>query len=257
MKITESALIGHTGLVGSTLARSRSFKSLFNSKNIGEMCGNHYSSVVCAGVRAEKWVANRNPAQDWDNIQKLINVLEKISCDHFTLISTVDVFADTQGADEKTYAGSNNAPYGLHRFQLEEWVRERFRVHKIIRLPGLFGAGLKKNILFDLIHDNSLENVSLGSSFQWYPLRRLARDLDVIESHGPDLIHIATAPVPTDELVERLFPSKRSLLRGTSTAKYDIRSVYFDLLGLGANGYHICKDEILDEISKFVVDSRL
>ena len=58
------ALIGHTGLVGGTIARSRAFDASFRSTDIDAMRGRHWDLVVCAGVRAEKWKANQDPAGD-------------------------------------------------------------------------------------------------------------------------------------------------------------------------------------------------
>mgnify|MGYP002224763577 CR=1 FL=1 len=40
--------------------------------------------------------------------------------------------------------------YGRNRLQLERWVREDYPNALIVRLPALYGIGLKKNFLFDL-----------------------------------------------------------------------------------------------------------
>ena len=40
--------------------------------------------------------------------------------------------------------------YGRNRLQLERWVREDFPAALIVRLPALYGKGLKKNCLYDL-----------------------------------------------------------------------------------------------------------
>jgi hypothetical protein len=50
-----SALIGHTGFVGSNLADQCNYSDCFNSKNISEMRGRSFDLVVCAGIQAKKW----------------------------------------------------------------------------------------------------------------------------------------------------------------------------------------------------------
>ena len=46
---------------------------------------------------------------------------------------------------------SENLPaYGKNRLQLERWVREDHPDALIVRLPALYGRGLKKNFLYDL-----------------------------------------------------------------------------------------------------------
>ena len=59
-----AALIGHSGFVGSNLARQTRFDSTYNSSNIESIAGQEFDLLVCAGVRAEKWIANANPDAD-------------------------------------------------------------------------------------------------------------------------------------------------------------------------------------------------
>ena len=67
------------------------------------------------------------------------------------LISSIAVFADSRGCCEDDAPGTDNLPaYGRNRLQLEQWVREDFPDALIVRLPALYGVGLKKNFLFDL-----------------------------------------------------------------------------------------------------------
>ena len=92
---------------------------------------------------------------------------------------------------------------------LEQFVREKFPHALTLRLPGLFGAGLKKNILFDLMHQNRLPHINPASEFQWYPLDRLWRDIQTGLDAGLDLVNLSVAPVPTKAIIERCFPSLR------------------------------------------------
>jgi hypothetical protein len=46
------ALIGHSGFVGTNLHRQRPFDYLYNSKNIGDICGRSFELIVCAGIPA-------------------------------------------------------------------------------------------------------------------------------------------------------------------------------------------------------------
>ena len=82
-----NALIGYTGFVGSNLAEQAPFEHLYNSKNIEEMNGEHFDTVVCAGVSAVKWLANKEPENDRANIAKLEATLASIKAKKFILIS--------------------------------------------------------------------------------------------------------------------------------------------------------------------------
>ena len=67
------------------------------------------------------------------------------------LISSIAVWPDSRGKYEDDTPLPDGLPaYGKNRLQLENWVREDFPEALIVRLPALYGAGLKKNFLFDL-----------------------------------------------------------------------------------------------------------
>ena len=85
-------LIGHTGFVGSNLARQTRFDATYNSANIESIAGREFELLVIAGVRAEKWIANRNPDQDKAGIDRLLQALSTARAKQVILISTVDVF---------------------------------------------------------------------------------------------------------------------------------------------------------------------
>lgn len=145
-------LVGHTGFVGSNLFESTNFDYCFNSKNITESFGLNPDLLVYSGVRAEKFLANKEPEKDFDIILEAIENIKKINPKKIVLISTVDVYPNPVAVDENTEIDMESVqPYGKNRLYLENWVSATFNDYLIVRLPGLFGKNIKKNFIFDLI----------------------------------------------------------------------------------------------------------
>ena len=250
------ALIGHTGFVGSNLCRTGRYDAFFNSRNSHEMAGHHFSEVVCAGVSAVKWKANKDPEADWRQISSLIDVLTRIRADHFVLISTVDVYSKPLQVTEDDAATETGASYGAHRARLERFVREHFLSHLIIRLPALYGRGLKKNAIFDLCHGNMVEAIDPRAQFQWYDVERLEEDMARIAPARLRLLNLTAEPVAMSEIADRYFPGQlRSRELGTPPAHYDMRTLHASLLG-GNGGYHYTRAQVLDGIGAFLERSR-
>jgi len=255
MTVSRDALIGHTGFVGGTLHRQRPFAATFNSRNIEEIRGRSFARLVCAGVSAAKWIANKEPEQDWQAIRRLIDCLNGVEAERFILISTIDVYAQPIGQTELDIPPAAGLhPYGLHRLRLEEFVASRFPAHTIVRLPALFGAGLKKNALFDLIHLNQTEKIIPNAAFQWYPTRRLSDDLDRITGAGLELINITSKSIEMAAIRARFFPQVPIGAPVDHPALYDNRSIHDRLLG-GVNGYHLSAAQILDDMHSYISDA--
>ena len=147
-------LIGHTGFVGSNLYKQGDFDAGFHSKNIADAYGAKPSLCVYSGIRAEKFRADRFPEDDLLHVQEALENIRQIQPQKLVLISTVDVIPHGQAQDvyeDTPYHSEKLTPYGKHRLFLEREVRARYPEALIIRLPALFGAGLKKNFIYDLI----------------------------------------------------------------------------------------------------------
>lgn len=147
------SLIGATGFVGSQLARQHAFGARFNSRNIGEAQGRAFERAVCAAAPGSMFEANRFPDLDKQRLDRLASDLSGIRADRFILISTIAVFDDFRAESEDDTAHFANASvYGRHRRELEVFCAGHFPSCLIVRLPALFGAGLKKNFLFDILN---------------------------------------------------------------------------------------------------------
>ncbi|MFH1555816.1 MAG: hypothetical protein ABII76_13285 [Pseudomonadota bacterium] len=248
----QQALIGHTGFVGSNLRAQSAFDAGFNSSNIGDIRGRHFDRIVCAGVSAVKWWANQNPEQDLAGIERLMAELGHVEADLFTLISTVDVYGRPIGVSEDALPERQGLhPYGLHRLQLEDFVAARFPNHRIVRLPALFGTGLKKNAIYDLIHQNRTEAINPDGRFQWYPLDRLSADLALVEQSDIPLVNFATEPVSMEDIRARFFPGASLGPAAPGAGLYDFRTLHAALFG-GAGGYILDRPAVFSALERFL-----
>ncbi len=252
-----NGLIGHTGFVGSNLLAKRHYDSLYRSTNIEEICGKSFNHLVCAGVQAMKWWANLHPDEDKRGIARLTAPLSEINAKRFTLVSTIDVYPSPCDVDEDTViARENHHAYGLHRLELEDWVGVRFPNVLIVRLPGLFGPGIKKNVIYDLMRDNNLDKVDPGGVFQYYDLRRLADDIDRAWEMGLGLLNISCAPLVTCEIRDRFFPGKKLGAGGAAPAGYDMKSKHSVEWG-GTEGYLYAKDQVIADLGNWLNSQNL
>lgn len=202
-----SALLGHTGYVGGNLAAQGCFTDLYNSRNIDALAGRRYRRIVCAAAPGFKLGATTlratmegRPYDDGAALSALKASLSRVECvGTFILISTLSVYAVTSDAESAALradidfdraspahclderrdvwsrrlarGGASDHAYGRNRAELERWVLEESKFKGncvVVRLPGIFGPGLKKNYLFDLITGSQwLHKVDLNTRHQW------------------------------------------------------------------------------------------
>lgn len=299
------ALVGYTGFVGSNLDMEGHFDKKYNSKNISEAYGLNPDLLVYAGLKAEKYLANKAPEKDMELIEEAFNNIVKINPQRLVLISTVDVFKKPVDVDEDSPIETENLhPYGYNRYLLENKVRTAFPDALIIRLPALYGVNLKKNFLYDFINlipfmlskdkfselsalnnflrqfyelqDNGFykllplaqeekrflksffQNIGFtalnftdsGSFYQFYPLKRLYKDMTVVLKENIRLWHPAVEPVSASEVCNYVAGLNFKNELSSSPAFYDYKTKYYELFG-GKNGYIMTKDDILRDIKDF------
>lgn len=248
-----NALIGHTGFVGGNLLRQGQFDALFNSANIGEIRGRAFDLLVSAGAPAAKWIANREPEKDRAQIEGLVEHVRAVQARSAVLISTIDVYDRPIDVDEDSEPHvSGGCPYGHHRLWLEQCFREQFSELLIVRLPGLFGDGLKKNLVYDLLHDNRLDLIHPDSVFQFYCLDDLWADIGIARAAGLSLINFATEPLGVREVAGEAFGIRFENPQPPGPpARYDFRSRHAALYG-GQGGYLRDRAQVLEAMRRFV-----
>ncbi|MFT6887514.1 MAG: hypothetical protein ACI87T_001332 [Planctomycetota bacterium] len=147
------AVIGASGFVGGNLRAKHDFAAQFTSANIDEAAGRAFDTVVCAAAPGSMVAANRTPEHDRALIDNLIASLSQIEARRFVLISSIAVLKDFAGGDDEgADAFQQDLAYGRHRRALEAFCAGHFPRCLVVRLPALYGAGLRKNFLFDLLN---------------------------------------------------------------------------------------------------------
>lgn len=149
----KDVLVGYTGFVGSNISKSHLFDGLYNSKNIENAFETNPKLLVYSGVRAEKFLADKEPKKDMKIIENAIENIKRINPKKLVLISTIDVYNNPVDVNENTSIITEKLlPYGRNRYYLEKWVKENIKDYLIVHLPGLYGENIKKNFIYDMIN---------------------------------------------------------------------------------------------------------
>lgn len=246
-----NALIGHSGFVGGTLLRQTTFGAQFRSTDIDQIAQREFDTLVCAGAPAQKWIANRDPEGDRAKIDGLIAHLKTVRCKTFILISTVDVFGSPLGVDEDTPVDEAGLhAYGLNRYRLEQFVAGHFPNHLIVRLPGLVGPGLRKNVIFDFLNQNNVGAIDSRGVFQFYPMVNLWYDIQIALKAGIRLLHLTAEPVSVADLSHQGFGVPFEQPKDGAAARYDMRSRHAALFG-GHGGYQYSARETIQAVRAY------
>ncbi len=247
-----NALIGFTGFVGGTLLKQAHFSELYRSTNIHEIKNHEFDVVVCAGAPAQKWIANRDPVDDRKKIDSLIDHLRTIKCKTFILISTVDVFKEPIGVDESTPVDETGLhAYGLHRRLLEKAVEQYFSRHLIVRLPGLVGPGLRKNVIFDFLNNNNLHTIESRGVFQFYPMVNLWFDIQKALEAGLSLVHLTAEPISVSDVSLLGFGKSFTQELANPPARYDMQTLHAQIFGSPAEQYQYSLCETIQAIRAY------
>ena len=309
----KKGLIGYTGFVGSNLDNQIKFDEKYNSKNIYQIKEKEFNIVYCAGVSAVKWFANQNPQKDIAGINSLIENLKTIKTKTFVLISTIDIYPSFGDIDEDTMPDiSKQDTYGKNRYYLENWVKNNFENYLIVRLPALFGKGLKKNFIYDLLNPipstivnskweeleknlssenfeclfysyikdsngnyqlkkdmekseklklekilkdygfTSLNFTDTRSSFPFYYLDNLSRDINKAIEENISVLNISVEPLTCQEVAKEVFGLDiENRIENKDPVYYDMKSKYYKLYN-GENGYLYNKELTIKYLKEFV-----
>jgi hypothetical protein len=204
------------------------FTEFYNSKNIDDIRGRTFDLVVCGGAPGRKWYANEHPDEDLISIRRLTEAVRRVRASWFVLVSTVDVYATPRWVDEEVWPMPEGLhTYGRNRLLLEACVLETFGDRAtILRLPALFGPGLKKNALFDLMNGRDVDKIPSNAVYQWYPLSWLANSISWAMGVSCPVANLVSEPVEMEVIQQSFFPEARLGPACVDAASYSVESRY-------------------------------
>ena len=225
MDLNNIAVVGN-GLIGKRLQQFVNATHIFDSKQLLDLPLREYSTVYVAAPSGNRIWASQNPGFDQASTGLLIRNLLVAKCQRIVLIST----GDTQVKPD--------TGYGKNRLELENAIQGRFENHYIIRLPGLIGNDITKNILYDIKHKTEWADRINGSvKQQWYPLDHLEKDIPAIIKGDQRVVNLVSEPILNKDIVDQF--SNGATVNETAV-EYDLKP------------YKYTKEEIFDQISLYM-----
>ena len=242
----KKVLVGHSGLVGSSLCHSK-FDLLVNRSNISKFTDTmpEVSELYIAAGDARKWMAKKDENKFRSDSEELIKKIGKIKAKKVILFSTIDVYDGQLGVTEKDNPNPIH-PYGKVSFEKENQILNLFSNVRIVRLPGLFSRNLSKNFVFDLLNSRMdyVYSQNVNSKFQYFDLMRLE---GFIENLNSDIVNLVSEPVSILEILDA-YKSKSfcdSNFNQSSVINYNV------MTDNTTTGYYLTKTEVLNDLSAF------
>ncbi|HAW80362.1 MAG TPA: hypothetical protein DCX27_12025 [Balneola sp.] len=244
-------LIGHTGFVGSNLNTQIDFDCCYNSKNIADIRGEHFDILYCAGAPGIKWYANQNPDKDLNSITDLMFNLANTKVEKLVLLSTIGVYDNLNSVDEEHDINIDELhPYGRHRHILEKYVLNNFD-SLVVRLPSIFGNGLKKNFIYDAMDNNYDYAPNKTSTMQFYNLNNLSTDIEVGIKNQLEILNISSEPINIGDLVSEVFFEDPRVLPETTVVNYNMKTKHSKYWGIQSD-YLYKSGEIIEDLLNFI-----
>lgn len=181
-------VLGATGLVGSALKghleRAGSTVLAVDSRNYAEHVGAAARVLVNCNGNTYRYKAEQDPPWDFDaSVRTVVRSLFDFRCSLYVYVSTIDVYNvlddPARNAEESPIRPERLPPYAFHKWLAERVVERYATRYAILRLATVIGPGLKKNPVYDLLHDQPIF-VSPDSELSLIDVETVARAITTI-----------------------------------------------------------------------------
>ena len=156
------AVIGANGFVGSALVRQGIAAGFsvtpITRENYDALKGEQFDTLVDAAGNSRKYLADQEPREDFrQSVEHRVQTLLDFRAEVHLHVSSVDVYEDLTSPEttreDRIIDVSRPSRYGFHKLLAEEIVRHYANDWLIVRLAGMVGPGLRKNPVYDILHE--------------------------------------------------------------------------------------------------------
>jgi hypothetical protein len=219
------ALIGSRGVIGQSILHSMCAELTFNSDNINTLKDYDIDRLIIAAPSGNRLYVNQNKQEDADGIDTIVNAVAQAQPKQVILIGSLDA------------AVRPDTPYGHNRLMLEQLLRE-ISTTTVLRLSTLIGSMIKKNMLYDIKHNQYVEHIDPNAMLQWC----LLDDLPGIINNTPagQTVNVASVPIKTQDIISCFCPNLYLSKKCNTSAYYD------------QGPYMYSRDQIFAAIEKYL-----
>jgi len=158
-------IIGGKGFVGSAVVRACQRRGMeyriLAHDTIEQFTGSSCELLVNANGNSRKYMAEREPLWEFDaSVRSVRASLANIRMDRYIHLSSCDVYPNCSSPDSTRESQlidvTKQSAYGFHKYLAEQCVMRCAPDWLIFRMGGFVGPGLKKNAIYDILHNEPL-----------------------------------------------------------------------------------------------------
>lgn len=158
-------ILGGKGFVGSAFVRFCKKKNLefeiIDRHNYDSYKGKKCDILINANGNSSKILAIKEPSKDFEaTVTSVQKSIDDFKFKKYILLSSCDVYPDCSSPkftnEDSSIDVSKQSTYGSHKYQAEQHIIQKTKNWLIIRLGGMIGYGLKRNAIFDILHEGPL-----------------------------------------------------------------------------------------------------
>ena len=210
-KAYDAAVIGSGGFVGSNMIaalekQKKSVIAIEKDTSIDEIKACSFGLVYFCAGNPLTFLSKKEPLKCLQqNIADLYPYLTGLEYKKFIYISSILVYPPDSicHKEDSPIDISQLSLYGAHKYMGERYVREFAKTWLIVRPTSFFGKGLKKNLLFDLRHDNPDIYLKKDSWMDYMPIDWFCERLsEIAEMRSNEIINIGSGlPIPVSRII--------------------------------------------------------